>query len=225
MQRTTTNAPAARTRTRTRRQRDPYAEAAAPARNAIEKLGRLSPKGPGPAMVLMAIIHQTALYSWRAKDVSVARLVEITNLDRRTVQRALRYLSKNGVIERVTLPPEQGSKTPRPIIGWPSEPPVENVPGGGAPDAHRGGAPDAPTRSNEEKEKEVVWGSDTFRSARESGRPEGRPHAPRQFPQVTPTPPVNRWPSEPVPDPAREAERREIAAEIERRRRLREVAS
>lgn len=235
MQRTTTNAPAARTRTR--RQRDRYADAAAAARAAQRKLAELAPKGPGPYAVLLAIVSEISLYSRLNDELGVDRLAEVTGLDRRTVQRALRYLSDHGVIERIVPPSEEGKPTPRAWIGLPWPPmttpeddapaaPVDNVGEGGAPDTPPGRRTRHPSEKYpEKKEKEVVCSSVTLRSARESGRPEGRPHAPRQFPQVTPTPPVNRWPSEPVPDPAREAERREIAAEIERRRRLREVAS
>lgn len=237
MQRTTLSAPAARTRTRTRRRRDRYADAAQAAREAQRKLAALSPKGPGPYAVLLAIVSEISLYSRLNDELGVDRLAEVTGLDRRTVQRALRYLSDHGVIERIVPPSEEGKPTPRAWIGLPWPPmttpedaapaaPVDNVGEGGAPDTPPGRRTRHPSEKYPEKKaKEGVCDSATFRSARESGRPGGRPPAPGLLPLVTPNPTVNDWRREPVPDPNREAERREIAAEIDRRRQAREAAS
>ena len=234
MSRTTTAPRAARTRTRTtKRKRDAYRDAAQAARAAQRKLAELAPKGPGPYAVLLAIVAEISLYSRLNDELGVNRLAEVTGMDRRTVQRALDYLARHGVIERIVPPTEEGKRTPRAWIGLPWPPmtttpetpagvPVDNPGEGGAPDTHMGGAAATPPRSTPEKKEVSVRSSDALRRAREAGRAGARPHAPGLVSLTS----ITAWaPSTPKPDPAREAERQELAAEIERRRRQREATS
>lgn len=245
---TTTEAATAATstRTRTRRKRDRYQDAAAAARLAQRKLAELNPKGPGPAMVLLGIVAEITLYSRLNDQLGIDRLVEVTGLDRRTVQRAVTYLVNHGIIERIVPPREEGRPTPRAWIGFPW-PPMDAADAaretpetlstgergeGGAADTLGGGAPDTPPRSTSEKKEEVSVGSKpSFARAREVGRswgPTSRsqsaepqrpllPAAPRTLGDVIELPAPRTLTAE------QERENQQLLAEIERRRALREA--
>ncbi|MEI7521449.1 MAG: helix-turn-helix domain-containing protein, partial [Thermoleophilia bacterium] len=76
------------------------------ARHAQRRLAALNPKGPGPAMVLLAIIAEVSSYSRMNDTLGVDRIAEVSGMDRRTVQRALKYLEAHDVIVRVVTPTE-----------------------------------------------------------------------------------------------------------------------
>jgi hypothetical protein len=124
-----TEAPtASRTRTRTR-ERAAIVDAARAGRQAQRRLADLAPKGRAPYAVLLGIITEVSLYSRLDDRLSVGRLMQVTGLDRRSVQRGLAYLVDNGIVGRLHDPRQEGRGTPRGWIVLPAAPAADKAQG------------------------------------------------------------------------------------------------
>lgn len=233
----------ARTRTAPRPARDPYRDAAGAARLATKRLAALPQTGPGPAMVLLAIVAEISLYSRINADLGVARIAAVSGMDRRTTQRSLAYLVDHGIVVRIVPERSPGSGTPRAMVGLPWPPPdgedrdatetvkayqkpliapVQNPGGGGARDTQGGAAHVTPRREVDLREERKVLTRMAVCAAltpRDGGR-QVAALAVGVKSRITNARRSMEWtrPDRPTPDPGRSAERQAMQREIDQRR-------
>lgn len=230
---------AAGTRTRKHgRARAEYRVAGAAMREARSRFSAARAEGrvkcKASAEVLMTLLAEIGGYSKVNDTMGVRQVEQLTGIPRSTVQRALDELAEIGCISRVAPLPGRRGMIALPIVDDPAAgepddhddtppvdvprfPQVSHVDAIGVPPIEMGH-----TEKKATEKKESVRESETLRRAREAGRAGARPHAPGLASLTS----MTAWaPSTPKPDPARDAERQELAREIERRRRAREMTA